>query len=712
MSVRSPTAIIGCLLDVSGSMREALETGRSDERAVERLRAVLCASLRLARAEQGLNPHALMFVGVFGLNHGAGCPPGVDLCGVVDALLGTRESDPLKTGHELLVALANENNLAHVTRYIRTKLTEHEARIVNAYLRRHPERKAEFISAIPGPEQVRNLRTGSQVGGAASGIVAGMVVAGPVGAAVGGLLACLAADKGADVVENHAVDQSDGMRLARRICGEWLLDFANLTPRPVADVVNLLERLQGHTEAGSRTQEREPGEGTLLDTLRTYMYGYTPMRDALSRSLAAFREHPGVEQRVLVLVSDGVSTDGDPLPLALELQQANVTIAAVYLTGDQTGPHRRLYDRPADGWTAGEHALFSMAARIAGATHPVPVLTSMGWGVPSSGECALYATVSSSAVLDEFCSLLLSARFGSADALLDVIGRVRLDAYVDDEHIRTRSNPSDQGQSRSCYAHATAAVLHMALRRIVGREGGYPSIEEIRTRLLERFPPKPGGWTTGEVLKAATTLYRPLRFRKVDEEGARQAVLQRRPVLATFHLSRSGWDTFSRHFKTASTRSSVLTRDNMASHRSSPRDGGHAVVLIGCAPRSLTFLNSWGRHWGNNGSFSVEDHTVLELEAASMTFYDVYWLAGELTAAERRAYDVTVDEAVRARAVQHPSILELEARCPRCRVNAPIADFKGNVYRALCPGCRESFAPQPGHLVQALYARAGLGEAT
>jgi hypothetical protein len=84
-----------------------------------------------------------------------------------------------------------------------------------------------------------------------------------------------------------------------------------------------------------------------------------------------------------------------------------------------------------------------MAARVTGATHPIPVLTSMGWEVPSSGECALYATVCSGAALDEFCSLLLFARFGSADALLDVIGRVRLDAYVNDEHVYTRNNPSD-----------------------------------------------------------------------------------------------------------------------------------------------------------------------------------------------------------------------------------------------------------------------------
>ena len=233
--------------------------------------------------------------------------------------------------------------------------------------------------------------------------------------------------------------------------------------------------------AGGGGRDEEPGAGTLLDTLRRYIYGSTPMRDALSRSLETFRKHPIAEKRVLVLVSDGNSTDGDPLPLARELQQANVTMAAVYLASDRAVPRRRLYDQAAEGWNAGQHTLFGMAARVAGVTHPIPLLASMGWEVPSSGECALYAMVCSVVALDEFFSLLLSARFGSADALLDIIGRVQLDAYIDDEHVRTRSNPSDQGQSMACYAYATAAVLHMALLRIVGREGGCPSIDEIRT---------------------------------------------------------------------------------------------------------------------------------------------------------------------------------------------------------------------------------------
>lgn len=38
-----------------------------------------------------------------------------------------------------------------------------------------------------------------------------------------------------------------------------------------------------------------------------------------------------------------------------------------------------------------------------------------------------------------------------------------------------------------------------------------------------------------------------------------------------------------------------------------------------------------------------------------------------------------------------------------------ISDFSGNAREAKCPRCLFSFVPQPGNLLQVLYARAGLG---
>jgi hypothetical protein len=447
------------------------------------------------------------------------------------------------------------------------------------------------------------------------------------------------------------------------------------------------------------------------------------MKHSFQKSMRVFRSYPAARQRVLVLVSDGHSTDGSPLPLACEMKENNIIVATVFLTNNTAAARKCLHDEPMGDWDEGQRTLFDMATRVHGTTHPIPVLASMGWKIPSSGECGLYTTVCSTDALEEFCSLLLSARFGSADVLFDVLGKLDLDSYMNDEHVRVCNHPSDQGNEGVCYAHAVAAVANMALVRIVDRDGGCPSIQTIRERILDKFPARKGGWSTEKVLEKVAEWYRPLRFRVVDEDDARQAILRRRPVLTTFRLSESGWNVFVRHFDQGAGQAGaavpirVLASADMQQHRTGEDGGGHAVVLTRCDPQSLTFLNSWGRDWGNNGSFGVESAQVLELTSHygvifPARFYDIYWYESDLTPAERAAYDRNVDNAVRDRALQHPSIFDLKAKCPHCRVASPIALFTGRIRCAVCPQCEGSFAPEPGHLVQALYARAGLRETT
>lgn len=325
-------------------------------------------------------------------------------------------------------------------------------------------------------QSYRNVTTGgmSLVGAAATGVVLGLP-----GIILGGIAGGSAGAQTAEALEDHAVDNSEALRLARQMCHEWLHDYIAFVPRSVNQVVHLLERLQNPPSETRNGGEEKDG---LLHILQRYLYGRTPMKEALESSLAAFREHSlvsqggSIQQRILLLVSDGAWTDENPFSTASQLRDQAVTIATVFLTCNERLLHRALFDKAGVNWRRGQRALFDMASRISCATHPVPVLASIGWKVPSSGECALYTTVSSMSALEEFCSLLSSARFGAADMLLDIIGRIDLDAFIDDEHIKTRRTPSDQGSSEMCYAHAIAAVTHMALLRVVGREGGCPSI--------------------------------------------------------------------------------------------------------------------------------------------------------------------------------------------------------------------------------------------
>lgn len=318
--------------------------------------------------------------------------------------------------------------------------------------------------------------------------------------------------------------------------------------------------------------------------------------------------------------------------------------------------------------------------------------------------------------------MLLSSHFGSADVLLDILGKVNADSFINDKHVSACRNPSDQGDQGICYAHAVAAVTHMALIRIVDREGGCPSIKPIRDRILQAYPASSGGYPVIQVLTEVAKWYRPLRFNEVDENGARQAVLRRRPVLTTFRLSNAGWRAFGEHFDWHHNVQDPIETLTLAEMRQQQQSrvydnddddgGGHAVVLTGCDPGSPVFLNSWSDTWGNHGSFSVENARVLARgpEKRPARFFDVFWFEGDLTLGERAAYDRSADAAVQGYAAEHPSMLGFESVCPLCRVASPIASFTGNIRRAVSPRCRGSFAPEPGQLVRALYAKAGLGD--
>jgi hypothetical protein len=135
--------VVGFLLDVSGSMRGALEAGRAEEPAVKRLQAALRAVLKVAKAEQQQHPDARVFVGLFGLNSDTnpGCPTQIDLCSVIEALV----SDPSdrRTGHELLAGLAKKNDRTHIEKYIRTKLTDDGARFIYVHLQQKGARIAK-----------------------------------------------------------------------------------------------------------------------------------------------------------------------------------------------------------------------------------------------------------------------------------------------------------------------------------------------------------------------------------------------------------------------------------------------------------------------------------------------------------------------------------------------------------------------------------------
>lgn len=225
-----------------------------------RIASVLRAALKLDQSEKRQSPDAIAFVGAFGLDTTKGCPLAIDLCQVADALLGSLGDD--RSGYDLLIARANEKNLSYITKYIRQKLTDYEARMVDAHLERHPDKVKTFVEAIPSEEKARGARASMRgIGGVAAGAAAAVFL--PFGLGMGAAwLGTILGGKAADVIEENAVERSEALGLARQICAEWLKDFTNFVPQPIDDVIRLLERLQARSEAGADGKAEHTGDST------------------------------------------------------------------------------------------------------------------------------------------------------------------------------------------------------------------------------------------------------------------------------------------------------------------------------------------------------------------------------------------------------------------------------------------------------------------
>ena len=77
------------------------------------------------------------------------------------------------------------------------------------------------------------------------------------------------------------------------------------------------------------------------------------------------------------------------------------------------------------------------------------------------------------------------------DALVDVVAHVSLANYINVAN--SEFEPKKQ-RGKTCYANAIAAVYHLAMHRIVDREGGVPEFKDILQNLAI-FDNKIGGNT-------------------------------------------------------------------------------------------------------------------------------------------------------------------------------------------------------------------------
>lgn len=113
---------------------------------------------------------------------------------------------------------------------------------------------------------------------------------------------------------------------------------------------------------------------------------------------------------------------------------------------------------------------------------------------------------------------------------------------------------------------------------------------------------------TFKILKRISNHFK-FDLNKVDENGARKAVMKARICVVRFGLTEKQWENFNEFYK--DNPKGILTKDILGERNKDENLKGHAVILTQIFPDNLYFLNSYGNNWGDDGYFRVQNAEVL-----------------------------------------------------------------------------------------------------
>ena len=433
----------------------------------------------------------------------------------------------------------------------------------------------------------------------------------------------------------------------------------------------------------------------LLQSVEPYIYGGTPFYQSIEKAIKLFQASSfSSHKKLLFILSDGEPTDGQATDraridqLVHELTKADVTVVSCFVTDSKDITPKRLFSKMRLHWESGEKFMFLLSSRLPTQSLPRTIFVDRGWTIDITNNVThLFLQVNHPDHLREACEVAQKV-VCSQDALSHFIVSVDLDLYINREVNGYKAKKGQEEDEGTCYAHASATVLHLSMRRILGREGSYPEFEELKDEFINRFGRD--GAKTFDVLEEMCPEYR-LRCKRVDLKGAMKAITSSRPVVATFRLTNDEWDSFDEFYKRNP--KGILTKKeiNITARLPNTRTIGHAVVLTSFDSECLRLLNSYGVDWADSGFFRVQKADVLGFQ-----FMDVYWKEEDLEE-EEIAYFKKQGSIVAEKLMKWlPSLKDAEFTCPmaKCSKRSPVMEFTGTLSHAKCPKCGNEFSTE------------------
>jgi len=187
----------------------------------------------------------------------------------------------------------------------------------------------------------------------------------------------------------------------------------SIRERIVGEIAGLLRRKAEEIGDSTLTADEvvqiwEDGGRTTLDDVEPLIYGSTPMTAAAAAIAARFERTKGSlggnPESMLLVVSDGEPTDGDPRPEFEAIRGSGIVVVSCFVTDDNLADPRVLVGMPQSSWSSGARLMFDIASPIDETGPFARYLLGQGWAIERGAR--LFVQVNHSTVLEEFVRMI------------------------------------------------------------------------------------------------------------------------------------------------------------------------------------------------------------------------------------------------------------------------------------------------------------------
>ena len=347
------------------------------------------------------------------------------------------------------------------------------------------------------------------------------------------------------------------------------------------ELINIISKIQSKIDSNSK----------IMSIFENEIYWNTPLFTAFKVALEKFCADFKIHQKILLIITDGWANDTKDNCYTDTIYNSalknDIIIIGIYISNDKKNKEnplpsssylKQIFDNLDSSFDKGAKDLFKMSSKLPYDNPIIKFLIGKGWKVPLSGECRLFFSVNDNTTLNEIIELINEATSflerGDNLSISNIISSAVIQDYINSD---VKNYAKDQRDRGTCWAHAISACIFFASSRIIGRVKTYPDgidildengnkkfdFENMKHKLYKSFNLLSDeefykleikdrekiheGQRTPIILPGVLKEY-GLKSKEITENEARLAIIEGRPCVARFSLTKEQWNSFTAFF--------------------------------------------------------------------------------------------------------------------------------------------------------------------